>query len=97
LHGDAPLPPPTYTQDEVLADVSGLNWGSFKPLLADALVAHLEPIQARYQEIMAEPGAVDAVLASGAAAAAETANATLAAAKDAMGFVLPAGVSASGR
>jgi tryptophanyl-tRNA synthetase len=35
------------TKDEVLADVEGLNWGGFKPLLADALIAHLEPIQGR--------------------------------------------------
>jgi hypothetical protein len=34
-------------QDEVLSDVAGLNWGGFKPLLTDALVAHLSPIQAR--------------------------------------------------
>jgi hypothetical protein len=36
----------------VLTDVEGMNWGAFKPLLADALIAHLEPIQKRYQDIM---------------------------------------------
>lgn len=30
------------------AEAAGLRWGSFKPLLADALVAHLEPIQKRW-------------------------------------------------
>lgn len=77
-------------QAEVLADVAGLNWGAFKPLLADALIAHLEPIQGRYNAIMADPSHVDEVLGRGAEAAAATANATLAAVKDAMGFVLPA-------
>ena len=33
------------SKEDVLADVQGRNWGSFKPLLADALIAHLEPIQ----------------------------------------------------
>lgn len=33
------------SKEDVLADVQGLNWGSFKPVLADALIAHLEPIQ----------------------------------------------------
>jgi len=33
------------TQEEVLSDIQGLNWGGFKPVLADALIAHLEPIQ----------------------------------------------------
>lgn len=34
-------------KEGVLADVEGLNWGGFKPLLADALIAHLEPIQTK--------------------------------------------------
>jgi tryptophanyl-tRNA synthetase len=82
-----PLPPP---QDEVLAECADMRWGTFKPLLADALVAHLEPIQARYNEAIADPTYLDGVLARGAEAAAETANATLASVRDAMGFVPPA-------
>lgn len=35
------------SKEDVLKDVEGLNWGGFKPLLADALIAHLEPIQNR--------------------------------------------------
>lgn len=77
-------------QEEVLSDVAGLRWGGFKPLLADALIAHLQPIQGKYADIMADPAYVDSVLEKGAEAAAATANATLAAAKDAMGFVVPA-------
>jgi tryptophanyl-tRNA synthetase len=76
-------------QEEVLLDIDGKNWGAFKPMLADALIAHLEPIQSKYQAIMADPGQIDAVLDKGAAAAAETANATLNLVKDAMGFVVP--------
>jgi tryptophanyl-tRNA synthetase len=76
-------------QEEVMSDIQGKNWGAFKPMLADALIAHLEPIQSKYQAIMADPSHVDAVLDRGAAAAAETANATLNLVKDAMGFVVP--------
>ncbi len=43
----------------------------------------------RYKELMADPAYVDTVLAQGADAANETAERTLAACKDAMGFVAP--------
>ena len=40
------------TKEEVAAEAATwVGWGTFKPLLADAIVAHLEPIQARYTEI----------------------------------------------
>ena len=35
------------TREEVLADVADDKWGTFKPKLADALIAHLEPVQLR--------------------------------------------------
>ena len=50
-------------KEAVLAEVGGMRWGDFKPRLADALVAHLEPIQARYNEVMQDEGALDAILA----------------------------------
>ena len=76
------------------AECSGLRWGDFKPRLADAVVAHLEPFQRRYAELMA-PGPqgghelLDEVLAEGAEAAAAVADATLWDVRDAMGFVHP--------
>lgn len=51
------------SREEVLADVGSLRWGDFKPRLADALVAHLGPIQQRYHEVMRDEGALDAILA----------------------------------
>ena len=74
---------------EVASEVAAMRWGGFKPLLTDALIAHLGPIQGRYKELMADAGAIDAVLAAGAEAANETAQLTLANVKDAMGFVPP--------
>ena len=38
-----------------------MNWGAFKPKLAEAIIAHLEPIQARYSEVMADPAILDKV------------------------------------
>jgi tryptophanyl-tRNA synthetase len=76
------------------AECSALRWGDFKPRLADAVVAHLEPFQKRYAELMA-PGPqgghelLDEVLAEGAEAAARVADATLWDVRDAMGFVHP--------
>lgn len=78
------------SRDEVAAECAAMRWGAFKPLLADALVAHLAPIQARYNEAAADKAYLDGVLARGAEVAAEQANATLAAVRDAMGFVPPA-------
>ncbi|KAJ9529955.1 hypothetical protein QJQ45_023261, partial [Haematococcus lacustris] len=78
------------SKEQVEAEVANMRWGTFKPKLADALVAHLSPMQARYAELLADPGYIDKVLAVGAAAANETASLTLTACKDAMGFVLPA-------
>ncbi len=74
------------SKEEVMADVGGLRWGDFKPRLADALVAHLAPIQGRYAEAVADAGALDAVLAAGADAAAAEAALTLDNVKQAMGF-----------
>ncbi|OSX79786.1 hypothetical protein BU14_0071s0040 [Porphyra umbilicalis] len=77
------------SQADVEAEVGGLRWGEFKPKLADALVAHLEPIQARHRELSSEPAYLYDVLRRGAAEANERAEATLEGVKRRMGFVLP--------
>nr|GME14248.1 tryptophan--tRNA ligase, chloroplastic/mitochondrial isoform X1 [Ipomoea batatas] len=46
-------------------ECQNMNWGTFKPLLTDALVAHLHPIQVRYEEIMSDTTYLDEVLAEG--------------------------------
>ncbi|CAI5469877.1 unnamed protein product [Closterium sp. Yama58-4] len=77
------------TKEEVEQEVGALSWGQFKPLLADALVAHLEPIQKRYEEVTADPAYLDEVLAGGAARANEIADRTLRDTYDALGFMAP--------
>ncbi|HPE49643.1 MAG TPA: tryptophan--tRNA ligase, partial [Hyphomonas sp.] len=55
--------------EAVLKQYGGQGFGVFKPALADAMVAHLAPITARYREILADPAEIDRVLADGAARA----------------------------
>ena len=45
--------------------LAGLGWGQFKPLLTEALVARLAPLQARHRELCADPGLVLRVLDDG--------------------------------
>jgi len=75
------------SREEAGRHVEGLKWGQFKPLLTDALVAHLGPIQARYGQVVADPAYLRGVLREGADAAGEEAGRTLGRTKEAMGFL----------
>ncbi len=78
--------PEPKTKDEILAEVGEMSWGEFKPVLADAIIAHLEPIQTRYKEIRDDEAYLRGVLKDGADAANEIAGKTLNAARVSMGF-----------
>jgi tryptophanyl-tRNA synthetase len=54
------------TPAEVLAEFGGKGFGVFKPALADLLVAQLAPIAAEMRRLLADPGALDAILRDGA-------------------------------
>lgn len=75
------------TREAVLAECSAMGYGQFKPLLAEALVAYLEPIQKRYEELMSDRSSLLAILKKGRERAAVVAGRTLARASAAMGFV----------
>jgi len=77
------------SREEVARECANLGFGQFKPMLADALIAMLGPIQKRYREILADETALRAVLKRGADKAAVTADETLARASEAMGFLMP--------
>lgn len=79
--------PEPKTKEEILAEVGDMSWGEFKPVLADAIVAHLEPIQIKYKEIREDETYLRGVLKDGSDAANEIASKTLNAARVAMGFV----------
>ncbi|MPY93761.1 MAG: tryptophan--tRNA ligase [Acidimicrobiia bacterium] len=66
------------------------QYGPLKADTAEAVVETLRPVQARYAELSADPGAMTAILAKGAEKAAAVANLTLTRARDALGL-LPRG------
>jgi tryptophanyl-tRNA synthetase len=78
---------PGRNKEDILKEVSNMSWGQFKPLLADAVVNHLQPIQERYYEVRNDEEKLNQILKDGAAAANAVAKQTLFETKVAMGFV----------
>ncbi|CAK9230116.1 unnamed protein product [Sphagnum troendelagicum] len=75
------------TQQEVVEECAEMSWGQFKPVLTEALVMHLHPIQEKYAEVVADPVYLDSILAEGAAKANLIADSTLQNVYNAMGFL----------
>lgn len=76
------------TKAEVEAEAATWRgWGDFKTVLTEAAIAHLEPIQTKYREVVQESGYLDQVLRDGREKASETAFQTLNAVKEAMGYL----------
>ncbi|MFO1537502.1 MAG: tryptophan--tRNA ligase [Actinomycetota bacterium] len=73
--------------DAVAAEFGGGGYGSLKTAAAEAVVAFLAPLQARYAELAADPAGVDAVLAAGAAKAEAVADQVMARVRDAVGLL----------
>ena len=73
-------------RDSVATQCADMGWGQFKPLLAEAAVAALEPIQSRYKELIDHPEELDLVLEQGRQKAEAVANATLNRVRQALGF-----------
>jgi tryptophanyl-tRNA synthetase len=72
--------------EQVLARFSGQGFGTFKPALADALIALLSPLRSRLDDFSRDPSELDRILARGAERAAEIGAPTLAAAYRAVGL-----------
>jgi tryptophanyl-tRNA synthetase len=64
----------------------GVGYGDFKKRLADAYWAFFAPMRARREEILADPGYVDRVLAAGESRAREEAAKVLARVRRAVGL-----------
>jgi tryptophanyl-tRNA synthetase len=77
------------TKEAVAAECTEMGWGNFKPLLAEATIAKLQPIQEKYQAIMADEGYLRSVLKDGREKAEAIANQTLAKVKAALGYSVP--------
>jgi tryptophanyl-tRNA synthetase len=75
--------------DAIEARYDGSGYGGFKQDVGDAVVALLEPIRRRYEELRADEGELRRLLARGAEKARETSAPTLEAMYERMGFVRP--------
>ena len=71
---------------QAASECAEMGWGQFKPMLAEATVNALEPIQVRYRELMSDPAELDQVLSTGREKAETVANATLERVREALGF-----------
>ena len=80
--------------DAIEARYDGKGYGAFKLDVADAVIALLEPIRLRYEELRADPGELTRLLGLGAEKARAASEGTLAAMYERMGFVMPASVRA---
>jgi tryptophanyl-tRNA synthetase len=78
---------PGRTKEDILEEVKDMSWGEFKPVLAEAIIAHLEPIQKKYYQVREDEEYLMGVLKRGSDSANEIASKTLRAARVAMGFV----------
>jgi tryptophanyl-tRNA synthetase len=73
--------------DAVLREHGGKGFGAFKEALAELLVEKLAPIAGETRRLLADPGAVDAVLRDGARRAAAIADPIVAEAERLVGFL----------
>lgn len=73
--------------EQIEQQFAGQGYGAFKGAVAEAVVATLEPLQQRYEEIRADRAGLQAILADGAARASERADAVLSRVHEAVGFI----------
>ena len=69
------------------ARFEGAGYGALKGELAEVVVAHIEPIRNRAEELLSDPAELDRLLAKGAAKANEQAEKTLGMVYDRIGFI----------
>jgi len=75
--------------DQVLAEVGGAQFGTFKPMLADLAVSKLSPISAEMARLMADPVEIDRILTRGSQRAREITAPILRKTYDIVGMVGP--------
>ena len=76
--------------DSLVTHFSGKGYGELKSEVADVVLAAIEPIRNRANELLSDPAELDRLLAKGAAKANEQAENTLGMVYDRVGFI-PAG------
>jgi len=76
------------TEDEMRREFTGMRYGDLKKRVADMVISHLEPFQARYHRIVSEPGYLAGILREGAERVAPIADSTVELVKQRMGLYL---------
>lgn len=74
---------------QAATECADMGWGRFKPLLAEATVEALRPVQERYNGFRSDPAALHDVLMAGRQRAEEVAGCTLSRVREALGFLPP--------
>ena len=74
------------TSEAVLARFAGQGFGVFKPALSEVVVESLAPVTQKYNEWLAAPGDIDAVLAKGAERATAITEPVMEEVRDIIGF-----------
>jgi len=74
------------TDEEIRSQFTGMRYGDLKKRVAEMVIAHLEPFQERYRQIVSEPGYLEGVLREGAERIAPIANDTVRTVKARMGM-----------
>jgi tryptophanyl-tRNA synthetase len=75
-----------WNDDQMKQHFTGMRYGDLKKHVAEMVLSSLEPFQARYRQIVSEPGYLDGVLKEGAARVAPIAAETVRLVKDRMGL-----------
>lgn len=65
-----------------------IGWGQFKPILTEAIICALQPIQDKYNDLINEPSELNRVLQNGKDRANEVSQKTLNRVKDSLGFMI---------
>jgi len=75
-----------WTDDQMKQHFQGMRYGDLKKTVAESVVAGLEPVQKRYEQIRNEPGYLEQVLRESAERVSVVANQTVRLAKQRMGI-----------
>jgi tryptophanyl-tRNA synthetase len=75
------------SREQAAAECASMGWGAFKPLLAEAAVEALRPVQERYADLRRDQATLHAVLAEGRERARAVAGGTLERVRHALGFL----------
>lgn len=75
-----------WPDEKVKEHFAGMRYGDFKKQVAEMVVSHLEPFQARYREITSDPAYLAGILADGAARVTPVAAETVRTTRERMGL-----------